>query len=78
MVDVAARFGIYTVVDTHDIDWSYTLGGDGAPALGHGSLPPPLRTGTAALGPPPAPAVVDGYAILWVNARWHEDGDWRR
>lgn len=48
MVDLAARFGIYTVVDTHDIDWSYTLGGDGAPAWATALCLP--RSGP---GPPP-------------------------
>jgi hypothetical protein len=48
VVDLAARFGIYTVVDTHDIDWSYTLGGDGAPAWATALWLP--RSGP---GPPP-------------------------
>ena len=72
-MDLAARFGIYTVVDMHDIDWSYTLGGDGAPAWATARGLP--RSGP---GPPPwnrhlAPAVVGSYGIFWMNAGLQDD-----
>ena len=72
-VDLAARFGIYTVVDMHDIDWSYTLGGDGAPAWASASELP--HSGP---GPPPwnrhlAPAVMGSYWLFWLNAGWQDD-----
>lgn len=72
-VDLAARFGIYTVVDMHNIDWSYILGGDGAPAWATATAL--SHTGP---GPPPwnrhlAPAVIGSYGIFWLDLGWQDD-----
>jgi endoglycosylceramidase len=72
-VDLGARYGVYTVVDMHDIDWSYVFGGDGAPAWAALTWLP--RSGP---GPPPwnrhlAPAVIASYGEFWITTGWQDD-----
>ena len=73
VVGLAAAHGIYSILDLHNIDWSFYYGGDGAPSWATaGNLP---RSFPA---PPPwnrhiAPGVLASYFIFWSDL-----GGWQR
>ncbi len=79
VVGLAAVHGIYSILDLHNIDWSFYYGGDGAPSWATaGPLP---KTFPA---PPPwnrhvAPGVLASYFIFWSDlGGWQQDvtGAW--
>ncbi|MGA7362242.1 MAG: cellulase family glycosylhydrolase [Candidatus Dormiibacterota bacterium] len=74
VVNDAAAYGIYTILDLHNIDWSIYYAGDGAPSWAvAGGLPRSFP-----LGPPwnrhLAPGVLASYGIFWADlGGWQQD-----
>ncbi len=74
VVGLAAAHGIYSILDLHNIDWSFYYGGDGAPSWATAGFLP--RTFPA---PPPwnrhiAPGVLASYFIFWSDlGGWQSD-----
>ncbi len=74
VVGEAAREGIYSVIDFHNIDWSIYYGGDGAPSwLTAGFLPRSFPAGSP-WNRHLAPGVLASYGIFWADfGGWQQD-----
>jgi endoglycosylceramidase len=75
VVNDAARHGIYTILDLHNIDWSIYYHGDGAPSWATaGSLPRSLSLLPSPWDRHVAPGVLASYGIFWLDlAGWQAD-----
>ncbi len=74
VVGEAAKEGIYSVLDFHNIDWSMYYGGDGAPSwLTAGFLPRSFPAGSP-WNRHLAPGVLASYGIFWADlGGWQQD-----
>jgi endoglycosylceramidase len=75
VVNDAARHGIYTILDLHNIDWSIYYHGDGAPSWATaGPLPRSLPQLPSPWDRHVAPGVLASYGIFWTDlAGWQDD-----